>query len=68
MSDKERLLKLLSEREAGNVLGVTAIGMRKWRVKGLGPPWIRLGKRLVRYDPAALRRWIEEKAAEMSRG
>jgi hypothetical protein len=71
MSDKERvrLEYLLNEREAGQVLGVSAEGMRGWRQRGEGPPWKRIGKRFIRYDPAALRRWIEDQgAAEVNRG
>lgn len=68
MSEQESLSKLLNEREAGRFLGVTAAGMRGWRAKGLGPPWIRIGKRLVRYDAGVLRKWVEEQAAGVNRG
>jgi hypothetical protein len=66
MNEHKRLSKLPNEQEAGRVIGVTAAGMRGWRAKGLGPPWLRIGKRLVRSDPAAVRKWIEEKAEEGS--
>ena len=66
MSEQERLLKLLNEREAGRVIGVSGAGMRGWRAKGFGPPFLRIG-RLIRYDPDALRKWIQERA-EASRG
>ncbi|HEV2418661.1 MAG TPA: helix-turn-helix domain-containing protein [Terriglobia bacterium] len=64
MNTTGEVQKLLNDREAGRALGVTADGMRGWRAKGIGPPWIRIGKRLVRYDPAALRAWIEAQATE----
>jgi hypothetical protein len=62
------LERLLNEKQAGQVLGVTASGMRGWRANGGGPPWFRISKRLVRYDPRALRAWIEAQAEGNGRG
>jgi predicted DNA-binding transcriptional regulator AlpA len=60
--------RLLSESQAAKVLCLSRACLRHWRVVGQGPPWIRLGARLVRYDMAALRRWIEERAGAASDG
>jgi predicted DNA-binding transcriptional regulator AlpA len=50
---------LLTEREIARRLMVSSHAVRRWRAIGAGPPWIRIGKRLVRYSAAGLRRWIE---------
>lgn len=68
--EKDRVLQrgnvgLLDERQAARFLGVTAAGMRGWRANGGGPPYLRVGRGrgLIRYDPAGLRRWIDERAS-----
>jgi hypothetical protein len=55
-------LTLLTERETARRLSVSPHALRYWRAHGGGPPWIRLGERLIRYDLAALRKWVEERA------
>lgn len=32
--------------------------LKDWRYKNYGPPWRRMGKH-VRYDPAAVREWLD---------
>jgi len=46
--------------EAAQYLAVTPNTLEHWRVAGLGPRFLRVGKRLVRYDPDAILRWLEE--------
>ena len=53
-------VRLLTERQVGRQLNVSDSAVRRWRRTGEGPPWIRVGKRLVRYDLAELRKWIAE--------
>jgi predicted DNA-binding transcriptional regulator AlpA len=55
-------LRLLSERETARRLCVSAACLRRWRHMRGGPPWCRVGERLVRYDLAELRRWVSERA------
>jgi predicted DNA-binding transcriptional regulator AlpA len=62
MVQKRDELQLLKEREVGRLLAASPGCLRRWRATGEGPPWIRVGKRLIRYDLAALRRWISEQA------
>jgi predicted DNA-binding transcriptional regulator AlpA len=54
--------ELIPRREVARLLWVTGACLRNWRRRGLGPPWLRVGKRLVRYDVAELRKWITERA------
>lgn len=56
-------VQLVNEKDVARTLGVSVHCVRHWRAHGGGPPWLRLGERLVRYDLAALRAWIEERAA-----
>jgi hypothetical protein len=53
---------LLSEAEAAKRLRCSRACLRHWRTVGKGPPWIRLGDRLIRYPLTALLRWIEDLA------
>jgi hypothetical protein len=58
---REAALQLADERETAEMLRVSRASLRFWRARGGGPPWLRIGRRLVRYEAAALRRWIEER-------
>ena len=51
-------LRLLSEGEVANVIGVKPKTLQKWRADGQGPPHVKVGKKLIRYDPADLILWV----------
>ena len=53
-------LRLLSGLEVANVLGIKPRTLEAWRAAGEGPPHIKIGKRLVKYDPADLAIWMKE--------
>jgi len=53
------LQPLLHERDAARILGVSIAWLQRKRWEGCGPAYVRHG-RAVRYEPAALERWIEE--------
>jgi predicted DNA-binding transcriptional regulator AlpA len=55
-------LQLVSEAEAAKMLCVSRACLRHWRAHNGGPPWRRIGERLIRYDLAELRRWVSEQA------
>lgn len=59
----ERGLQLLNESQTANLLGLSRACLRNWRAVGKGPPWMRIGERLIRYDLAKLRGWISKQAA-----
>jgi hypothetical protein len=50
----------LTEEEAARAIGVAVKTMRNWRVKGIGPPFVATGPKLVRYRPRDLRAYQEE--------
>ena len=53
--------RLYSPEEAATFLNVAAQTLAHWRVKGIGPGYIHLSKRCVRYTDTALREWVEKK-------
>ncbi len=55
-----RQLRLLSEGEVASLLGIKPKTLQKWRADGQGPPHIKAGRRLIRYDPADLAIWMKE--------
>jgi hypothetical protein len=52
----------VDEPQAAKILCVSRACLRHWRAHDGGPPWVRVGERLVRYELDALRRWIERQA------
>ena len=58
----ERGLQLLNESQAAKLLCLSRACLRHWRAVGKGPPWMRIGERLIRYDLTELRGWISKQA------
>lgn len=62
----------LREGPAGKLIGVTGHAMRKWRQLGIGPEYIRISARCVRYRRSDILRWLESRrvkpAHEVSNG
>lgn len=57
-------LRLLTEGETAELLGMTVSFLQARRIRGGGPPFIRVGSRTVRYDVRDLDRWIEKQRRE----
>ena len=51
---------LLTEVEAARLLRIAPRTLRWWRQKGTGPPYVRLGRRVM-YRRTAVQKWIEDK-------
>ena len=51
--------RLMTTAQAADYLTVTVAALRAWRVRGGGPPWIKLGQ-AVRYDQNDLDAWLDE--------
>jgi hypothetical protein len=47
---------LVNENEASRFLSISTRTLQAWRLKGVGPPFVRLG-RAVRYQRCALVEW-----------
>ncbi len=49
--------RYVSERELSIISGLACRTLQSWRLRKIGPPWIRLG-RAVRYDLAQFESWV----------
>lgn len=53
--------RLLTEHEVGDILGGASVRtLRRWRQLGHGPPYIKVGRRVL-YREADLQAWIDER-------
>jgi predicted DNA-binding transcriptional regulator AlpA len=52
---------LLREKEAADLIGFTPRALQDWRHRGEGPRYVRVSSRAVRYRPADLAAWAEER-------
>lgn len=50
---------LVDEKEVAAILDVAVQTLRNWRWRGEGPPYVKIGKRLVRYYRPGLATHIE---------
>jgi predicted DNA-binding transcriptional regulator AlpA len=49
---------LLNETQVSEKIQVSLACLRRWRLRGEGPPYVKVGP-LVRYSPEAITEWIE---------
>ena len=52
---------LLTVEDAAARLKISKHTLNRWRVTGEGPPFIKYGPRLIRYQEAALDEWAAER-------
>lgn len=57
ITEGAQFVPLITEHEAARHLRLAVATLRKWRVHGGGPRYIKLS-RAVRYDPADLAEWV----------
>jgi predicted DNA-binding transcriptional regulator AlpA len=50
---------LHSEAEVEALTGISKKTLQGWRLRGIGPRWIRAGQRLIRYPSSSLRQWLD---------
>lgn len=50
--------RLLDPTEVGEILGLSARSLERWRSEGRGPVYVRLSARRIRYRRADVDRWI----------
>jgi predicted DNA-binding transcriptional regulator AlpA len=53
----------LRPKEAAQYIGVSLSAMAKWRIRGEGPPFHRLGPRLVVYFKDEIDAWIARRVS-----
>lgn len=49
---------LLNAAEVAEWIDVDQQLLADWRSRRVGPPFLKLGHRTVRYEPAAIRKWL----------
>ncbi len=54
-------LQLLTEKETARLLGMTPRFLQARRVRGNGPPFVRISSRAIRYRVSDLDRWIRDR-------
>jgi predicted DNA-binding transcriptional regulator AlpA len=52
-------MKLLTARQAGELLGVSPETLERWRGAGTGPAFVRLSGKYIRYQPDDLEAFIQ---------
>ena len=50
----------LDETQVAELLHVTVKCLQKWRYARLGPPFLRLSRHCIRYQPEALPQWLRD--------
>ena len=60
---RQKMERLLSVDEVAEFLGIPVATLYQWRHKGAGPEAYRVGRHL-RYEPAAVRAWLDEHLAD----
>jgi hypothetical protein len=54
---------LLDTVQVSSILNLQAATVKKWRLLGIGPKYIRVGKRTIRYRLADVKRFITDSTA-----
>jgi hypothetical protein len=67
MEETQGTRRLLSDLEAAPLLGLPVQTLRNWRWINVGPPWVRVGDRAIRYDRVDLERYIAEGKVDPAR-
>ncbi len=59
MTDLFNPPRLLRTREVAAYLSVTKETMEAYRAKGIGPPWVKIPPKTIRYPSDGLKAWAE---------
>lgn len=57
MGELHNLASLLNEHDVAHITGLSVASVRRWRLKRLGPPYIKIGA-AVRYRRSDLEAWL----------
>lgn len=49
----------VSEDDTAQAIGISKLTLRNWRSRGLGPKFMKLGKRVI-YSEADVQAWVQE--------
>lgn len=60
-TDPDYFDRLIDEKEAASYLRYSVRALQNWRVRGVGPMFVKVSGRSVRYTRSDLQKWIAEK-------
>ena len=52
---------LIDEKRAAEILGVKPRSLQAWRIRGGGPPYVKISAKCVRYRITDLEEWAAER-------
>ena len=58
-NNPNRFATLLNDHEVAGTLGVSVATVRRWRLLGTGPRWIRIGGAAIRYRPEDVKAYLD---------
>ena len=58
--------ELMDSAELGKRLGKSAAALANWRYQGLGPRFIKLGPKAVRYRISDVEAWLDEQTRQQT--
>lgn len=59
---------LLTVAEVADLLRTSDRTLRRWREEGVGPAYLRIGQRYIRYRRSSVMAWIEAQEREREEG
>lgn len=62
----ENLDQLLTETEAADLICYSPRALQNWRLRGGGPPYIKVSARSIRYQRRDVLNWIDERRRKHS--
>ena len=63
LQDSDELLKT---RPTADLLDVAEITLKKWRINGQGPNFLRVGVRAIRYRRSDINSWLRSRACKFA--
>jgi predicted DNA-binding transcriptional regulator AlpA len=57
---------LIDSRQLANWFGVSKLWVELGRIKNYGPPFVRLGPKLIRYRKSDVVKWLESRATSQA--
>ncbi len=57
---------LLNEREVATLLRISPATLNRWRCERVGPDFLRVSRRAIRYRRSDLERWLEARHVSVS--
>lgn len=53
-------VNLLTSKQAARFLGISEVTLRRLRIKKIGPPWVKVSPKIIRYERGDLVRYVRQ--------